>query len=159
MTTTSDNITTSDNVMLSAASGPAVERMVAFDMVKRSLPFVPVILVVANVAAGWNGTWSAGYAIVLVLANFVLSALLLSWGASVSLAMLGMAAFFGFLMRLGLITVAVLAVKDQPWMALVPLCITLVVTHIGLLFWELRFVSTSMAFPGLKPRSAAFVKE
>ena len=150
---------TAENLMLQGDPGPAVERLVAFDMVKRSLPFIPLILLVANVASGWEGTWSAGYAIVLVLANFVLSALLLSWGARVSLAMLGAAAFFGFLLRLGLITVAVLAVRDQPWMALVPLCITLVITHLGLLFWELRFVSTSMAFPGLKPRSAAFAKE
>jgi len=145
--------------MMMGDPGPAVEKAVAFDMVKRSLPFIPLVLLVANVLSGWNGTWSAGYAIVLVLANFVLSALLLSWGARISLAMLGAAAFFGFLLRLGLITVAVLAVKDQPWMALVPLCITLVVTHLGLLFWELRFVSASMAFPGLKPRSAAFAKE
>ena len=147
-----------DNLMM-GDPGPAVEKMVAFDMVRRSLPFIPFILLVANVFSGWNGTWSAGYAIVLVLANFVLSALLLSWGARISLAMLGAAAFFGFLLRLGLITVAVLAVKDQSWMALVPLCITLVVTHLGLLFWEMRFISTSMAFPGLKPRSAAFAKE
>ena len=31
----------------------------------------------------------------------------------------------------------------------------LIVTHLGLLFWELRYVSGSMAFPGLKPKPAA----
>ena len=29
--------------------------------------------------------------------------------------------------------------------------ITVLVTHLGLLFWELRYVSASLAFPGLKP--------
>jgi hypothetical protein len=33
----------------------------------------------------------------------------------------------------------------------VPLGITLVATHVGLLFWESRYVSLSLAFPGLKP--------
>ena len=27
----------------------------------------------------------------------------------------------------------------------------MLVTHLGLLFWELRYVSASLAFPGLKP--------
>jgi hypothetical protein len=31
--------------------------------------------------------------------------------------------------------------------------ITVIVTHLGLLFWELRYVSASLAFPGLKPAS------
>ena len=54
-------------------------------------------------------------------------------------------------MRLGLIFVAVLLVKDAPWVELVPLGITLIVTHLVLLFWEMRHVSSSLAFPGLKP--------
>jgi hypothetical protein len=29
--------------------------------------------------------------------------------------------------------------------------VTLLVTHLGLLFWELRYVSASLAFPALKP--------
>jgi hypothetical protein len=51
----------------------------------------------------------------------------------------------------GLISVAVLAVRDQSWIEPAPLGITLVVAHLGLLFWETRFVSASLAFPGLKP--------
>ena len=31
------------------------------------------------------------------------------------------------------------------------LAILILVTHLGLLFWELRYVSASLAFPGLKP--------
>jgi len=29
----------------------------------------------------------------------------------------------------------------------------LLVTYLGLLFWETRYVSASLAFPGLKPRT------
>lgn len=66
---------------------------------------------------------------------------------------MGAAAMFGFLLRLGLIMVAVLAVRDQPWVELVPLGLTIIITHLGLLFWELRHISSSLAFPGLKPQA------
>ena len=39
--------------------------------------------------------------------------------------------------------------------ALVALGLTLIVTHLGLLLWELRYVSASLAFPGLKPGAVA----
>ena len=58
---------------------------------------------------------------------------------------------FGFVLRLALIAVAVLLVKDRSWVEPVPLGVTLVVAHLGLLFWETKFVSASLAFPGLKP--------
>ncbi len=54
-------------------------------------------------------------------------------------------------MRLSLIFAAVWLVKDQSWVAMVPLGVTIIVTHLGLLVWELRFISASLAFPGLKP--------
>ena len=31
------------------------------------------------------------------------------------------------------------------------LAVAILVTHLGLLFWELRFVSASLAYPGLAP--------
>jgi hypothetical protein len=36
---------------------------------------------------------------------------------------------------------------------LVPLGLTIIITHLGLLFWELRHISSSLAFPGLKPQA------
>ena len=89
----------------------------------------------------------------LVLANFLVAAALLTWAARISLGLLMGVSLFGFILRLGLITVAVLAVRDQAWVEPIPLGITLVVTHLGLLFWEARYVSASLAFPGLKPSS------
>ena len=64
---------------------------------------------------------SAGYAIVLVLANFVLSAALLAWAARTSLGLLMGVALFGYLGRLALITVAVLAITGQSWVSPIPL--------------------------------------
>jgi putative NIF3 family GTP cyclohydrolase 1 type 2 len=44
-----------------------------------------------------------------------------------------------------------MVVRDASWMNLPALGLTIIVTHLGLLFWELKYVSASMAFPGLKP--------
>jgi hypothetical protein len=87
----------------------------------------------------------------IVCANFLLAALMIGYGARISAAMMGAAAMFGFLIRLGLIFLAVMLVKDKAWVELVPLGLTLIITHLGLLFWEMKFVSASLAYPGLKP--------
>ncbi len=130
---------------------PPVERQVAADMIKRSLPALPVLVALAALGWGVAGALSATYAIALVLLNFTLSAAALAWAAPRSLVALMAVALFGFLIRLGLLAAAVLLVKDAWWVELVPLGFTLVVTHLGLLVWEARHVSASLAFPGLKP--------
>lgn len=130
---------------------PDVERRVANDMIRRSLPAVPVMVAIAAVFWGLGGALSAGYAIALVLGNFALSAALLGWSARIGIGMLVTVAMAGFVVRLALITAAVLVVKGQWWVELVPLGFTIVITHLGLLVWEARHVSMSLAFPGLKP--------
>ena len=64
------------------------------------------------------------------------------------------AVLFGYLARLGLMTVVVLAVRNGGWFATVPFAVTLLVTHLGLLTWETKHVAASLAFPGLKPTSS-----
>jgi hypothetical protein len=131
--------------------GEAPEPVLARDMARRALPFAP--LVIAACALGWgaSGAASATYAIVLVLANLLLAAWMLSTAARISYGLLMGAALFGFLLRLGLVSAAVLLVQDAGWVEPVALGITLVVAHLGLLFWELRYVSISLAHPGLAP--------
>ena len=130
---------------------PPVERQVVTDMIRRSLPALPLLVVVAAVFWGRAGALSAAFAVGLVLVNFLLAATLLEWGARISVALFAVAAMGGFVLRLALITIAVLVVKDQSWVELVPLGFTLVITHLGLLIWEARHVSVSLAFPALKP--------
>ena len=133
--------------------GPAPEAQVARDLVKRGLMALPVALVLGFIGWGTDGVASVAYAYGLILVNFVVAAALLGWAARTSLGLLMGVCLFGFLVRMALITVAVLLVLDQPWVAEVPLAVTLVATHLGLLFWETKFVSASLAFPGLKPSS------
>ncbi|MGH9226634.1 MAG: ATP synthase subunit I [Acidimicrobiales bacterium] len=123
----------------------------AFDMIRRSLPVLPAVVLVAGLIWGTDGALSAAFAIGLVLVNYMVAASLLAWSARIALALMMVAALGGFVVRLVLITVAVLAVKDQSWVELVPLGLTLIVTHLGLLIWEARHLSLSLAYPTVKP--------
>ena len=135
-----------------AAEGPATEAVIAHDLVRRGLLVTPAMLVLAGVIWGTDGIVSAAFALVVVFANFLLAAALITTTARISLGLMMGAVLFGYLIRLGLIFLAVWLVKDASWMALVPFGITLVVAHLGLLFWETRYVSASLAFPALKPK-------
>ena len=52
---------------------------------------------------------------------------------------------------MGIVALAVMLVRNEPWVDLMALGLTLVISHLGLLFWEMRYVSATLAFPGLKP--------
>lgn len=133
--------------------GPSPAAEVARDMVKKGLVALPVGMVLGAVFGGFAGAMSVSYGIGLVLVNLILSAALLAWASKISFAAVASAALGGYAMRLGLIFLAVWVVKDMSWVAMLPLGITLIVTHLGLLVWELRHVSASMAYPGLKPKT------
>lgn len=139
------------SVLTSRDLGPAPERDVARDLARRGLLALPVAVALGALGWGWAGAASVAFAAGLVLVNFLLAAALLGWAARISLGLLMAVSLFGFLVRIGLISVAVLAVRNQAWVAPVPLGVTLVVAHLGLLLWETRYVSASLAFPGLKP--------
>lgn len=132
----------------------APEMEVARDMALRALPLA--VVPVGLCALGWGaaGAASAAFAVVLVVVNFLASAWILNTAARISYTLLMAAALGGYAVRLGFVVVAVLAVRNAAWVELLPLGLTLIVTHLGLLAWELRYVSASLAFPGLKPAPA-----
>jgi hypothetical protein len=134
-----------------AAQGKAPEVTVSKDMIKRGFFVAPVLMLVAGVVWGLSGMWSAGVGIALVLANFGLAAALISWAAPISLALMMGVSLFGYLIRLGLLAVAIFLLRDVSWINLPALGVTIIVTHLGLLFWEMKFIAASLAFPGLRP--------
>jgi hypothetical protein len=124
---------------------------IAKDMVRRALPVAPVLVLVCGLIWGVDGALSSAYGIGLVLINFVVAASLLAWAARISPTALMAATLGGFLVRMGLIVAAVVLVQHQSWAVMAPMLGTILVTHIGLLLWETRYVSMSLAYPGLKP--------
>lgn len=140
------------NPLLSRYEGPSPAMEVVVDMLKRGAVIAPVaILAGALIFRTTAGAASVAFALGLVFLNFFLSAWIIQATARISFAAMAGGAMFGFLIRLGIITVAVLVVKDATWIDLVALGVTIIITHLGLLFWELRYISASLAYPGLKP--------
>lgn len=140
------------NLLTTRLDGPAVEQQIAWDMIRRAMWAAPVLLLVAGIIWGVDGALSSGYALAIVLANFALSATILTVTARISLVVMMASVLGGYLLRLVLVTVAVLAVIHQSWVVVVPLALTIMITHLGLLFWETRYVSATLAYPALKPR-------
>lgn len=136
-------------------SGGEPELEIMRDLLKRGAMVTPVALVVTGLVWGIDGAISTGFAIAIVLVNFVMAAWMNSRAARISAALLGGVAMFGFIIRLSVVFVAFWLTKDASWMKVVPFGLTIVVTHLGLLFWEMKFVSATLAFPGLKPTPAS----
>jgi hypothetical protein len=131
--------------------GPAPEVSVSRDIVRRGLIVAPVLVAVCGVIWGIDGAWSSAYAIAIVLINFALAAAFIAVTARISLTLMMAAILFGYLVRLGLIFLAVFLVRDAGWISLPALGTSIIVTHLGLLIWEMKYVAISLAHPGLKP--------
>jgi hypothetical protein len=110
-----------------------------------------VLVAICGVIWGVDGAWSSAYAIAIVLLNFGLAAALIAVTARISLTLMMAAILFGYLIRLGLIFLAVFLVRDASWISLPALGTSIIVTHLGLLIWEMKYVALSLAHPGLKP--------
>jgi hypothetical protein len=119
--------------------------------VRRGLIVAPVLVAICGVIWGVDGAWSSAYAIAIVLLNFGLAAALIAVTARISLTLMMAAILFGYLIRLGLIFLAVFLVRDASWISLPALGTSIIVTHLGLLIWEMKYVAISLAHPGLKP--------
>ncbi len=139
------------SVLNTRLEGPAPEVSVSLDIMKRGLIVAPVLIAISGVIWGSDGAFSSAYAIALVLVNFGLSAAIIAWTGRISLAVMMGGVLFGYLIRLALIFVAVYVVKDAGWISLPALGASIIVTHLGLLVWELKYVAISLAYPGLKP--------
>lgn len=128
-----------------------IEREIARDLAKHAIYLAPLALVAGAAVAGWSGLLGAAIAVAVVAGNFLLSAVVLGRAARISAGALTFAALGGFVVRLALITAIGLAVKQIDAVHFPTFCIVLVVAHLGLLFLELRHVSLTLAYPGLKP--------
>ena len=138
-----------------AASIPhaAPEREVATDIFRRGLIISPVLLLLALICWGLSGLSSSAVSLGIVLANFLAGAWIIDWAVKISPQLLMSAVLGGFVFRMGVITAAVLPIRNQAWFEIMPFALVLIFLHLGLLIWETRYVSASLSYPGLKPRA------
>ncbi len=131
--------------------GPAPEVTVSIDIIKRGLMVAPVLIAICGAIWGLDGALSSAFAVAIVLINFAMAAGLITLSARIGLGLMMGAILFGYLIRLALIFLAVYLVKDAGWISLPALGATIIVTHLGLLVWEMKYVAISLAHPALKP--------
>lgn len=120
-------------------------------MIKLAVFFAAPLLAAGAAVWGWSGAASVTLAVAIVLVNFALGAAMIALGARLGGSAMAAAVTGGYLLRLGIVAVAVLPVADHDWFEIAPFAVSLLVTHLGLLAVETRRVSLSLAFPGLKP--------
>ena len=132
-------------------AAPPVERRIATDLARHGLMVAPVIVLVAGLFRGLDGAASAALGLAVLVLNFLAAAISLEWGARRGGNALMAVALGGFLFRMVSILVVILVAQALfGWVDVVVLGVTLFLTHLGLLFWELRSVSFSLAAPGLQ---------
>jgi ATP synthase I chain len=130
---------------------PPVERRIAVDLARHGLLVAPVIVLVAGLLRGVDGAASAALGLAVLVLNFLAAAISLEWGARRGGNALFAVALGGFLFRMVSILVVILVAQALfGWVDVIVLGVTLFLTHLGLLFWELRSVSFSLAAPGLQ---------
>ena len=135
----------------SLAVAPPVEREVALDIVRRGLMVAPVVVLVAGLIRGWDGAASAAIAVGIVMLNFLAAAAIMTYAAKSGATALGAAALGGYVVRLAVILLALVVLRNVSWIDLPTLGLVLVGTHLGLLTWEAKHVSLTLAAPGLRP--------
>ena len=130
---------------------PQVERQVALDLAKHGAIIAPAVILVSGLIAGWDGVLSAAIALGIVLCNFLAAAAIMTRAAKSSPGAIGAAAAGSFVVRMAVILVALIVLHNQPWINMAVLGFVLVGSVLGLLFWEMKYVSLTLAAPGLRP--------
>ncbi|PIE31603.1 MAG: ATP synthase subunit I [Ilumatobacter coccineus] len=135
--------------------GDNPEVAVTRDMVRRGLLVAPVLILICGLIWKMPGVWGSAYGIALILINFGLSAGIIAFTSRISGPVLMGGVLFGYLFRLAALFGAVFAIKDAGWASLPAVGTSILVAHLGLLVWELKYVALSLAYPGLKPQPPA----
>jgi hypothetical protein len=129
---------------------PAVEQQIARDIVRHALVAAPVLIVLLGLLRSGEAAASGALGMALVIGNFLLAAALQSWAARISPATVVGTAMAGYVLRLGVLVGAVLALRTLDWVDVSVLVLTVAFAHLALLVWELRSVRLSLAEPGLR---------
>ncbi len=128
-----------------------IESRIAVDLARRAAIATPIVMLGVGLWRGLDAAAAVALAVALLVVNFLVAAASLGWAARRDPNLLMGVALFGFLVRLALLTAIGAGIKALNIVDWPVFCITLVVGYFGLLFWELRSVSFSLASPGLKP--------
>ncbi len=141
--------------MAGAVADVSPQREIVLDMARRGLLVSPVLIAIGAIGWGANGAFSVLFALGVVLINFAASAAVVRKSGTLPANFIMMFVLGGFAVRMLLVLGAITVAGHFSWVSKVPLGLTIVATHLGLLTWETRHISASLAYPGLKPKRGA----
>jgi hypothetical protein len=133
-----------------------IEREIAVDLAKKAAIITPIVVIGLGIWRGPDAALGAFLALALIVVNFFASAGILGWTAKHAPHALAGVAMLSFLGRLVIITIIGAGIKQLDIVDFPVFAITLVLTYLALLFWEMRSISLSLAYPGLKPKPGQF---
>jgi hypothetical protein len=139
---------------ISVPDPDGIESRIARDLARHALWVAPLCVIGAGVFWGLPGALGMLLAFVVVLANFLVTAAALGWAARISPGAIMGVALGGFLIWLFFIFGTGLLVEQTDAVNLTVYVVSVLVLHLGLLAWETRSISFSLASPGLKPRKS-----
>ncbi len=113
----------------------------------RPARLAPVPIILAAVFAGVDGAVSAAIGLVLVAANFLVAARLITWTAERSPGAVMGVVLGGYIVRMAVLFGIALALGQLSFIDLPVLVLTIAVVHLVFLAWETRHVSLSLAAP------------
>ena len=134
------------------------EKRIANHLALRALWFSPLFLILSALGWGLSGAVSSLLALVLVAVNFLAGAAIITRSVKISPNMLYGSVLGGYVIRLAILTGVVMSVRPFDWFETVPFAMTLLVTHLGLLATETRYISASLDYPDLKPTSSKEIR-
>jgi hypothetical protein len=134
------------------AAGRNPQAEIVADMARRGLLVSPVLVALGAIGWGLNGALSVLVALAVVLVNFAASAAVVRKSLDLPQTFIMMFVLGGFVLRMLLVLAVITVAGNFTWVERVPLGLAIVLTHLGLLAWETRHISASLAYPGLKPR-------
>ena len=137
---------------LAPATGQEPAREIVLDMAKRGVLVSPLLVLAGFLGWGRDGAYSVLFALAIVLFNFLLSAYIIRKATHMPQMFIMVAVMGGFVLRMLIVIAAINIAALFSWAERIPLGLTIIVMHLGLLAWETRHVSGSLAYPGLKPR-------
>jgi len=118
-----------------------VERRIADNTAKRVVFVAPVFIGIFWLISGTGGAVAALVGTAVVVGNFMLAGRILSVAARISPAAYHAAALFGFVLRLGLLTIAMVVFTKLFELDRTAFAITTVGMYLVLLSWETVMVS------------------
>jgi hypothetical protein len=116
------------------------------ELIRRTVPFaIPaaiVAFVIGIAASNLGAGWSAALGIAVVAANFVVSGLSIAWAAGISPVALYAVGLGGFVVRLAVFVLILLALTRFGWFSAAAFTAAFVPATLGLLVLEMKFIAS-----------------